>query len=59
MSIAHLFTQAVICVNLWIQLFNLSIIDGSSPNRKSSRAFSEPQALPSLVVSDCGKSPNT
>jgi len=31
----------------------------SYPNRKSSRAFSEPQALPSLVVADCGKSPNT
>ena len=31
MSIAHLFTQAVICVNLWIQLFNLSIIERILP----------------------------
>ena len=31
MSIAHLFTQAVICVNLWIQVFNLSIIEWILP----------------------------
>ena len=29
------------------------------PPVETSRAFSEPQALPSLVVADCGKSPNT
>ena len=34
------------------------LLMGSSPYRKPSRVYSEPQALPSLVVADCCKSPN-
>ena len=58
MSIADLFT-CHLCLpwDTIVQSFYYWM--DSSPNRKPSGAFSEPQALPSLVVADCGKSPNT